>query len=109
MPDGEFRLGGRSVDVRDGQARLLTEDGTPGTIAGSTLTMAGAFRVMTGIIGDIPTVAALASTNAARRYGLSDVGRIEAGGRADLCVVDDQGDLQRVMRGGQWLPAAEPR
>ena len=109
MPDGEFRLGGRSVDVREGQARLLTDDGTPGTIAGSTLTMAGAFRVMTGIIGDIPTVAALASTNAARRYGLSDVGRIEAGGRADLCVVDDQGDLQRVMRGGQWLPAAEPR
>ena len=31
MPDGEFRLGGRAVGVREGQARLITDDGTPGT------------------------------------------------------------------------------
>ena len=104
MPDGEFRLGGRAVRVRGGQARLVTEDSEPGTIAGSTLTMAGAFAQMTAITGDIPTAAALASTNPARHYGLADVGRIEPGGRADLCVVDDQGRLQRVMRAGQWLP-----
>ena len=109
MPDGQFRLGGRAVRVQQGQARLLTDDGTPGAIAGSTLTMAEAFRVMTAVTGDIPTVAALASTNAARRFGLADVGRIEPGCRADLCVVDDQGVLLRVMRAGQWLPAPEPR
>ena len=55
---------------------------------------------MTGIIGDIETVAAMASTNAARQFGLADVGAIEAGRRADLCVVDDHGVLQRVMQRG---------
>jgi len=109
MPDGEFQLGGRAVRVRDGQARLITDDSEPGTIAGSTLTMARAFQVMTAITGDIPTVAALASTNAARHYGLADAGRVQAGGRADLCVVDDRGLLQRVMRAGQWLPPSDPR
>ena len=109
MPDGEFRLGDRAVRVRDGQARLVTDDGKPGSIAGSTLTMARAFAVMTAITGDIPTVAGLASTNAARHYELADAGRIEPGCRADLCVVDDQGGLQRVMRDGQWLPRPESR
>jgi N-acetylglucosamine-6-phosphate deacetylase len=109
MPDGKFRLGGRAVRVRQGQARLTNDDGSPGPIAGSTLTMAGAFRVMTAITGDIPTVAALASTNAARRFGLADVGRIEPGRRADLCIVDDQGVLQRVLRAGAWLPPPDSR
>ena len=107
MPDGEFRLGGRAVQVRQGQVRLLTDDGSPGTIAGSTLTMAEAFRVMTAVTGDIPTVAGLAATNAARHFGLPGVGRIEPGCRADLCVVDDHGVLQRVMRAGQWRASSE--
>jgi N-acetylglucosamine-6-phosphate deacetylase len=65
--------------------------------------MAEAFRIMTGILGDVETVAAMAATNAARHFGLSDVGRIEAGCRADLCVVNDNGVLQRVMHAGRWL------
>ncbi len=103
MPDGEFTLGGLRVDVRGGQARLVGADGSPGAIAGSTLTMAGAFELMTGLLGDIETVAAMASTNAARHYGLGEVGRVEAGRQADLCVVDDHGVLLRVMAAGQWL------
>jgi N-acetylglucosamine-6-phosphate deacetylase len=103
MPDGEFVLGGLQVGVREGRARLIEATGRPGSIAGSTLTMAEAFRIMTGIIGDVETVAAMAATNAARHFGLSHVGRIEAGCRADLCVVDDDGVLQRVMHAGRWL------
>ena len=103
MPDGEFILGGLQVGVRHGRARLIEATGRSGSIAGSTLTMAEAFRIMTGIIGDLEAVAAIAATNAARQFGLSDVGRIEAGCRADLCVVDDDGVLQRVMHAGRWL------
>jgi N-acetylglucosamine-6-phosphate deacetylase len=102
-PDGEFTLGGREVRVRDGMARLVGKGGRPGPIAGSTLTMAEAFQTMTGITGSIEVAAAMAATNAARHLGLSGVGRIEAGGRADLCVVDDDGALQRVMQAGRWL------
>ncbi len=103
MPDGDFVLGGLRVEVHGGRARLVEADGSPGAIAGSTLTMAGAFERMTGIVGDVEAVAAMASSNAARHFGLEEVGRIETGCRADLCVVDDHGALQRVMHGGRWL------
>lgn len=106
MPDGDFRLGGLAVAVRDGMARLVQPDGRPGSIAGSTLTMAAAFQVMTGVVGDVAVVAAMASTNAARYFGLADVGRIEPGARADLCVVDDKGTLRRVMQAGRWRDEA---
>ena len=108
MPDGNFRLGGLEVAVRDSMARLVQPDGEPGSIAGSTLTMAGAFEVMTGVVGDVAVVAAMASTNAARYFGLDEVGRIESGARADLCVVNDRGVLQRVMQGGRWLEDRDP-
>jgi N-acetylglucosamine-6-phosphate deacetylase len=107
-PDGEFALGGREVRVRDGMARLVGEDGSPGPIAGSTLTMAEAFQTMTEITGSIEVAAAMAATNAARHLGLPGVGRIEAGCRADLCVVDDNGALHRVMQAGRWLPTPAP-
>ena len=103
MADGEFALGGLRVRVLDGVARLIGDDGTPGPIAGSTATMAAAFEVMTAIVGSVELVAAMASGNAARHLGLTDAGRIEPGARADLCVVDDAGRLQRVMQAGEWL------
>ena len=104
-PDGDFALGGRNVRVRDGMARLVDQDGALGSIAGSTLTMAEAFQTMTEITGSVEIAAAMASTNAARQLGLAGVGRIETGCSADLCVVDDDGVLQRVMQSGRWLPA----
>jgi N-acetylglucosamine-6-phosphate deacetylase len=103
MSDGDYRLGSLDVRVRDGRARLISPDGSAGSIAGSTVTMAGAFEVVTGLVGDIGTVAALASANPARRFGLPEVGAIVPGNRADLCVVDSGGVLQRVMRAGRWL------
>ncbi len=103
MADGEFALGGLRVRVRDRVARLVGDDGAPGPIAGSTATMADAFEVMTGVVGSVARVAAMASSNAARHLGLRDVGRIEPGARADLCVVDEAGRLQRVMQAGAWL------
>jgi N-acetylglucosamine-6-phosphate deacetylase len=105
MPDGAYRLGSLDVRVLDGQARLVTEDGTPGSIAGSTLTTARAFALVVGITGDLPAAARAASTNAARHFGL-DAGTVQAGGPADLCLVDDDGTLQRVMRRGRWLGTA---
>jgi len=106
MSDGDYALGALDVRVRDGRARLVGPDGSAGSIAGSTLTMAGAFELMTRIVGDIATVAVMASTNAARRFDMSEVGMIAPGYCADLCVVDGAGALQRVMRGGRWLNPA---
>ena len=43
-----------------------------------------------------------ATTAPAAAWGLSDVGAIEAGRRADLVVLDDALDVIRVMRAGVW-------
>ena len=105
MPDGSFRLGGLAVEVRDGTARLAEGAGA-GTIAGSTLTMAGAFAHLVGLGFPIAEVARMAATNPARWHRLDHVGAIEAGRRADLCVVDEHGILQRVMQNGVWMAAS---
>lgn len=102
MPDGAYRLGSLGVQVVDGQARLETADGSLGSIAGSTLTTGRAFALVAGLTGDLPAAARLASTNAARHFGL-DAGTVQAGGPADLCLVDDTGVLQRVLRRGRWV------
>lgn len=102
-PDGDYRLGSLQVNVSDGQARLLEPDGTLGSIAGSTLTMADAFAFAVGCGSGIPDVARMAASTPARAHGLDPVGEIRVGARADLCVVGDRGVLRRVMSAGRWL------
>jgi len=110
MPDGGYTLGGLAVAVRRGEARLVGPDGEPGSIAGSTLTMATGFAFLVGTGMSIPGASWLAASTPARRHGLDGVGVLEPGGYADLCVVDGSGRLQRVMQRGSWVPdVEEPR
>lgn len=103
MPDGDFVLGDLQVAVRDARARLVEPDGSLGSIAGSTLTMAAAFERMVGLGHPITDVATMAATTPARWHGFDAVGALAPGRRADLCVVDDQGRLLRVMQAGFWV------
>lgn len=99
--DGRYILGDLDVDVLDGTARLVTADGSPGAIAGSTLTMAAAFRFLIEKVGcSIEEAATMTSTTPARWHGLEDVGQLAVGRRADVCLVDDTGTLQGVLRRG---------
>lgn len=104
ISDGDYDLGTLKVRVADGVAKLLAEDGSLGAIAGSTLTMAGAVEFVVSHVGyEVGEAAIMAATTPARWHGLDDVGQLEPGRRADLCVVDDRGALQRVMRRGAWI------
>ena len=103
MPDGEFRLGALRVALRDGQAHLINTDGSLGAIASSTLTMGAAVRFLVGHGVPVPDVARMASTTPARGHRLVGTGVVEPGAWADLCVLDDQGDLQRVLHRGEWV------
>ncbi len=104
MPDGRYRLGGLDVTVTDRVARLTTGDGAPGSIAGSTLTMAGAVAFVVEHCGvSLADAAQLAAATPARWHGLEEVGEIAPGRRADLVLTDDTGALQRVLRAGRWI------
>jgi N-acetylglucosamine-6-phosphate deacetylase len=107
-PDGDYRLGPMSIEVREGVARLADGSGT-GAIAGSTLTMDAAVRFAVRTAGlPLLDVVHAASTTPAAAWGLSDVGALEAGRRADLVVLDDGLEVVRVMRSGAWVSPWSP-
>ncbi len=102
--DGRYILGELAVDVEDGTARLVTANGTPGAIAGSTLTMAKAFHFLVAEVGcSIEEAAIMSSTTPARWHGLGQVGRLEVGRWADICLVDAGGNLHGVIRRGETI------
>jgi len=92
-----FLIHGREIR-REGD-RLI---GADGTLAGSTLTMAGAVKGMMAQ-GHVPLEVAshMASTTPAVFLGLGDkLGRIAPGYRANLVLVDDAIDVRRTWIGG---------
>jgi len=96
--DGDYVLGELAVEVRGGVARLAGQD----TIAGSTLTLGQAVR--NAVAAGVDRIVALraATTVPADFLGLADVGRLAAGKRADLVVLDEDLGVSRVMWRGEW-------
>ena len=101
LGDGNYRLGDVEVEVRDGSARSSQD-----VLAGSVLTMLQAVRNL-HVLG-VPLADALSAATAvpARVVGELEVGRIERGVRADVVVLDDNLEVDRVLVGGEALVAA---
>ena len=97
--DGDYVLGDLPVEVRDGVARIAGTD----TIAGSTLTLDQAVR--NAVAAGIPLAQAVrAATSLPADYlSIPDVGRLVAGARADVVVLDDDLVPTRVMQRGRWV------
>lgn len=101
--DGRYLLGELEVSVEDSVARLEDSD----TIAGSTLLLESA--VQNAVAAGVPRQNAIraATANAADYLKLPGVGRLEPGAWADLIVLDQQLNIQRTMRHGNWASAAD--
>ncbi len=97
MPDGRYELGGQSVDVAGGAARLTRD----GSLAGSTLTMAAALRGAVHVGVSLVDAAQMAATTPARAIGLDRA--LRPGLRADLVQLDGDLRVERVMRAGAWI------
>jgi N-acetylglucosamine-6-phosphate deacetylase len=96
VQDGSYSLGGFEVKIRDGVAR-----GPDGQLAGSVLTMIEAVRNLHELGVPLSDALAAASTVPAGVLGLPDVGRLAPGSVADVVVVDDNLQVERVVVGGQ--------
>jgi N-acetylglucosamine-6-phosphate deacetylase len=94
--DGSYSLGGLEVETRDGVAR-----GPNGVLAGSALTMIEAVRNL-HVLG-VPLADALhAATGVpAQVIGLSSSGSLKTGAPADVVVLDDRLEIDRVLVGGE--------
>lgn len=101
MPDGEYRLGARTITVRVGTAVLA---GTK-AIAGSTLTMEAAVQNAVRLLDiSVEEAVQMASSNPARLLGLDGrKGAIVAGCDADLVALNEQLVVTAVMVAGRWV------
>ncbi len=102
MPDGEYALGRHRVLKRSDAVRLAD-----GTLAGSVLTMDQALRNFLALGLDVRDAARRLSTYPADYLGQDDCGRIVAGARADLVVVNSAGRLLEVYIEGEALELAD--
>ncbi|MEO8687963.1 MAG: amidohydrolase family protein [Solirubrobacteraceae bacterium] len=95
MGDGGFTLGGRPVRSSGG---VVT--GERGRLAGSALTMDQAVRNLHAL--GVPLADALHAASAvpASVAGRPDLGRLAPGAPADVVVLDDRLEVQRVLLGG---------
>jgi N-acetylglucosamine-6-phosphate deacetylase len=95
-PAGKYALGGQTI-VSDGESARLED----GTLAGSTLTLDRAVRVMVALGGvRLEDALAMASTVPATVLGLADRGRLEVGRRADLVLWSDTLEIVSTVVGG---------
>jgi N-acetylglucosamine-6-phosphate deacetylase len=96
VDDGEFRLGDVDVEIRDGVAR-----GTSGALAGSTLTMIEAVRNLHALGVPLEDAVGAATEVPARVLRLPASGRIAIGLPADVVVLSDELEVERVLVEGR--------
>jgi N-acetylglucosamine-6-phosphate deacetylase len=96
MADGAYFLGGSEIEVRNGVPR-----GEGDVLAGSTLTMIEAVRNLHGLGIPLSQAVAAATAVPARVLGLPTLGRLDVDLPADLVVLDDNLEIERVCVGGE--------
>ena len=101
MGDGEYWLGSVRLFSSDGAVRR--EDGT---LAGTALTMIEAVRSLHGLGASFEEAVDAATRVPARIARLPDLGRLLVGHAADVVVVDDRLEIQRVLVAGNTRVAA---
>lgn len=97
LADGQYKLYEHDVTVAEGAARLRD-----GTLAGSVLTMDAAVKNMIELAGlPVDTVIPLATESPARIANVADrKGKIERRYDADLVVMNDRFEVERVWARG---------
>jgi N-acetylglucosamine-6-phosphate deacetylase len=99
--DGPSSLGELDLQVHEGAVR-----GPDGVLAGSVLTMIEAVRNLHALGVPVEDAVTAATTTPARVLGDPELGRIEVGLPADLVVLTEQIEIDRVLVGGEVRVAA---
>jgi N-acetylglucosamine-6-phosphate deacetylase len=97
MGDGSYFLGGFEIEARDGVVRSRED----GVLAGSALTMIEAVRNLHRLGVPLSDAVTAATEVPARVLGVPELGRLEVGLSADLVVLDDNLEIERVCVGGE--------
>ncbi|HZQ82962.1 MAG TPA: N-acetylglucosamine-6-phosphate deacetylase [Gaiellaceae bacterium] len=93
---GPSSLGELDVQVHEGAVR-----GPDGVLAGSVLTMVEAVRNLHALGVPLEDAVTAATTTPARVLGDSELGRIDVGLPADIVVLNDRIEIERVLVAGE--------
>jgi N-acetylglucosamine-6-phosphate deacetylase len=96
VADGSYSLGNLDVHVHEGTVR-----GPDGVLAGSVLTMIEAVRNLHELGAPLEDAIAAATSTPARVLGDPDLGRLDVGLPADIVVLNDRVEIERVLVGGE--------
>jgi N-acetylglucosamine-6-phosphate deacetylase len=96
VADGSYSLGNLDVQVHEGTVR-----GPDGVLAGSVLTMDEAVRNLHALGVPFEEAIAAATTTPARVLGDPELGRIDVGLPADLVILNEGLEIERVLVGGE--------
>jgi N-acetylglucosamine-6-phosphate deacetylase len=94
--DGSYSIAGLEVQIRNGAARRLD-----GALAGSALTMIEAVRNLHALGVPLPDALLAATAVPARILDDSSVGRLDLDLPADLVVLDDRLEIERILVAGE--------
>jgi N-acetylglucosamine-6-phosphate deacetylase len=101
LENGNYKLGGLPVVVKDGAARLASD----GALAGSTLRFNQALKNVYEITGlPLSQLVKTTSLNQATEYSLGNIGKLEPGYAADIVVLDDDFAVADVFVDGVRRP-----
>jgi N-acetylglucosamine-6-phosphate deacetylase len=99
--DGLYSLGTLDVHVHEGTVR-----GPDGVLAGSVLTMIEALRNMLELGVPFEDAVEAATATPARVLGQDELGRLDVGLPADIVVLNDRAEIERVLVAGEIRVAA---
>lgn len=99
LGDGEYTLGDLRVRVSEGRAHVIET----GAIASSTIVLPQAVRNTVAVGVPVEEAVRSASSVPASTLGLGEAGRVEAGGHADLVVLNEDLSVADVMYRGRWV------
>ncbi|MEV7974322.1 amidohydrolase family protein [Cellulomonas sp. NPDC089187] len=103
MADGDYRLGPMAVRVGEGVARLISEDGSSGAIAGGTAHLLDVVRATVDAGVSLVSAVRSAATTPAHVLGREDLGALVAGRRGDVVVTDGALVPVAVYRAGDLI------
>jgi N-acetylglucosamine-6-phosphate deacetylase len=96
LPNGNYKLGELDVYVKEGQARLISND----ALAGSVLTMDRAFKNIIELGYSIFDAVKMTSTNVAKEFNLN-AGVIQEGKDADIVLLNPDYSVEMTIVKGQ--------
>ena len=101
VADGSYSFGSLDIEVHEGAVRR-----PDGVLAGSVLTMLEAVQNLHALGVPLADAVAAATEVPARVLGLEDAGRLDLGLPADVVVLDDNVEIDRVLVAGEVHVAA---